>query len=341
MATIQDMLVTSMGYSAAAALALSLLKVRSTHKAVPEPTVLSPTRYPLRQRGRRVAYFSDNQRERHSVNQKVMIVMVGLPARGKSYIVKKIQRYLTWIGYPSKLFNVGSKRRKTGLKAEKSDSNFFSASNKEASRRREELAMTTLKETLGWLNAQEGAAVAVFDATNTTKARRLAVLRYSHEMSDATILFIESVCNDQRILAQNYRMKLNNDDYKGMDAKKAMGDFLKRVVEYEKVYEPLDDQEDNGNIAYIKVFNVGRQIHSRLCQGYLPSQIVFYLSNIHITPRNIWLVRHGESVDNFERKNGGNGGLTKRGHAFSKALLRYPPAYPRAYPHAYPPPLPP
>jgi hypothetical protein len=309
MPTAAETLVTSVGYSAAAALALSLLRVRST-KVLQEPMqVLSPTRYPLRQRGRRVTYFSDNQRERHSMNQKVMIVMVGLPARGKSYIVKKIQRYLTWIGYPSRLFNVGSKRRKTGLKAEKSDSNFFSASNKEAARRREELAMATLKEALGWLNGQKGASVAVFDATNTTKARRLEVLRYSHEMSDATILFIESICNDQRILAQNYRMKLNNDDYKGMNAKKAMSDFLKRVVEYEKVYEPLEDLEDNGNISYIKVFNVGRQIHrcsahtstlfmaplilrlvffSRLCQGYLPSQIVFYLSNIHITPRKIW-----------------------------------------------------
>lgn len=31
-----------------------------------------------------------------------MIVMVGLPARGKTYISKKLTRYLNWIGVPTK-----------------------------------------------------------------------------------------------------------------------------------------------------------------------------------------------------------------------------------------------
>ncbi len=30
-----------------------------------------------------------------------MIVMVGLPARGKTYISKKLTRYLNWIGVPT------------------------------------------------------------------------------------------------------------------------------------------------------------------------------------------------------------------------------------------------
>lgn len=31
-----------------------------------------------------------------------VIVMVGLPARGKTYISKKLTRYLNWIGVPTK-----------------------------------------------------------------------------------------------------------------------------------------------------------------------------------------------------------------------------------------------
>lgn len=31
-----------------------------------------------------------------------MVIMVGLPARGKTYISKKLTRYLNWIGIPTK-----------------------------------------------------------------------------------------------------------------------------------------------------------------------------------------------------------------------------------------------
>lgn len=37
--------------------------------------------------------------------------MVGLPARGKSYITKKICRYLNWLQHDTKIFNVGERRR--------------------------------------------------------------------------------------------------------------------------------------------------------------------------------------------------------------------------------------
>ena len=37
--------------------------------------------------------------------------MVGLPARGKTYIAKKLARYLNWIGISTKVFNVGEYRR--------------------------------------------------------------------------------------------------------------------------------------------------------------------------------------------------------------------------------------
>jgi 6-phosphofructo-2-kinase len=37
--------------------------------------------------------------------------MVGLPARGKSYITRKIQRYLSWQQHNCMIFNVGERRR--------------------------------------------------------------------------------------------------------------------------------------------------------------------------------------------------------------------------------------
>ena len=43
-----------------------------------------------------------------------MICMVGLPARGKTYISKKLARYLNWIGVTTRVFNVGDYRRQAG-----------------------------------------------------------------------------------------------------------------------------------------------------------------------------------------------------------------------------------
>lgn len=53
----------------------------------------------------------DGRIPERDVAAKLVIVMVGLPARGKSYITKKLQRYLTWQQHESRIFNVGNRRR--------------------------------------------------------------------------------------------------------------------------------------------------------------------------------------------------------------------------------------
>lgn len=45
------------------------------------------------------------------VAAKLVIIMVGLPARGKSYITKKLRRYLSWQQHNTRIFNVGNRRR--------------------------------------------------------------------------------------------------------------------------------------------------------------------------------------------------------------------------------------
>lgn len=65
-------------------------------------------------------------------NSPTVIVMVGLPARGKTYISKKLTRYLNWIGVPTKVFNVGEYRREAVKQY--SSYNFFRPDNEEAMR---------------------------------------------------------------------------------------------------------------------------------------------------------------------------------------------------------------
>ena len=144
------------------------------------------------------------------MTDRVVIVMVGLPARGKSYLSKAIMRYLNFLGCPCRLFNAGNKRRDQGLAG--TGAAFFDASNADAKAQREAMAMETLDDLLGWLLGwPRGCAVGIFDATNTTVARRRAVAqRCARQRPAVSALYVESVCEDESILAHNYQMKLGN-----------------------------------------------------------------------------------------------------------------------------------
>lgn len=48
-------------------------------------------------------------------------------------------------------------------------------------------------------------------------------------------------------------------------------------------------------------------------QDHIQSRIVYYLMNIHVTPRSIYLCRHGESELNLVGRIGGDSGLSSRG----------------------------
>jgi 6-phosphofructo-2-kinase len=53
----------------------------------------------------------DGRIAKRDVGAKLVIVMVGLPARGKSYITKKLARYMNWLQHDTRIFNVGERRR--------------------------------------------------------------------------------------------------------------------------------------------------------------------------------------------------------------------------------------
>jgi len=97
--------------------------------------------------------------------------MVGLPARGKTHISRKLTRYLTWLGYNAKVFNIGDKRRKTLGVQDTAKADFFDPNNKEATKQREQLAEETLTDVVKFLNSKAG-NIAIFDGTNTNVKRR-------------------------------------------------------------------------------------------------------------------------------------------------------------------------
>jgi 6-phosphofructo-2-kinase len=195
------------------------------------------------------------------VGAKLVVIMVGLPARGKSYITKKLQRYLSWQQHESRIFNVGNRRRvAAGGKhgpvsppqnsppgspkrtdtmgsigvtidaptqaahmllngidpiqeqnqlmklpsAETMDQSakFFDPKNEKAAQLREQVAMSTLDELLDFL-LNEGGSVGILDATNSTIERRQVLFnRVKEREPKLGIIFIESVCQDQKVCSQ-------------------------------------------------------------------------------------------------------------------------------------------
>ncbi|XP_015280203.1 PREDICTED: 6-phosphofructo-2-kinase/fructose-2,6-bisphosphatase 3, partial [Gekko japonicus] len=87
-------------------------------------------------------------------NSPTVIVMVGLPARGKTYISKKLTRYLNWIGVPTKVFNVGEYRREAVKHY--SSYNFFRHDNEEAMKVRKQCALSALRDVKLYLSEEGG-----------------------------------------------------------------------------------------------------------------------------------------------------------------------------------------
>ncbi|KJH42515.1 phosphoglycerate mutase family protein [Dictyocaulus viviparus] len=255
-----------------------------------------------------------------------VIALVGLPARGKTYISHKLCRYLNWIGIKTKAFNVGDYRRKAINYEVEGELDFFSPYNAIGTSIRNECARLAIEDMGRYLEAKEG-EVAILDATNTTRARRRFLMDYCRraELAPAfRVFFIESVCDDPDIINSNItEVKINSPDYKGkMSEEEAKEDFMKRIENYKLQYEPID-QEIDDDLSFIKVMNAGKSFFVHNVKGHIQSRVVYFLMNIHLLPRSIYLTRHGESEYNQIGRLGGDSPLSENGLRYAERLKEY------------------
>lgn len=72
-----------------------------------------------------------------------------------------------------------------------------------------------------------------------------------------------------------------------MSEEEAQRDFRKRIEAYERVYQTITEP----GISFCRILNVGQQVTINRIDGYLQSRIAFYLMNLHLKPRHIYLSR--------------------------------------------------
>ena len=246
------------------------------------------------------------------MKDKLVIAMVGLPARGKSTMARKIAHTLELDEVKVKIFNNGELRRKLA-EEDTSVPEFFSPDNPRGVAFREKCARINLGLARSFL--ENDGEVAIFDAGNVTRKRRRLV---DETFPVIPVCFIECVNSDEEALEANLKRKASLKEFSHLSPEEAFSSFLERISYYERIYEPL--QEERNHIL-VDSFE-GCILQEKI------SDVIPYYDRIRdlITTRivkNLYLVRHGETHYNLEDRIGGDSNLTDKGLAQARALADY------------------
>ena len=65
--------------------------------------------------------------------------------------------------------------------------------------------------------------------------------------------------------------------------------------------------------SWVKLIDVNRRVVANRVVDHLQSRLVYFLMNMHIKKRNIYICRHGESECNMLGQIGGDSDLSPRG----------------------------
>ena len=251
------------------------------------------------------------------MSDKLIVVMVGLPARGKSYTSNNLCRFLSWCHKPCKVFNSGELRRKImdGFQ----DSSFFDNQNQENNMKKEEISDLCYQELLEWLRQDSSHNIAIFDSTNITSLRRKKLTEIAKN-NNFGILYVELITDKLSIIDKNISLKLYSEDYKEKSKQFALNDFKKRHDNYKLIYEEIDDSE---NINYIKIINYTEKMTIRNVFGMNESLILSYIMNLRLNKYPVYMSRHGESENNVKGILGGDSVLSIHGNQYPEKLWNF------------------
>lgn len=241
--------------------------------------------------------------------EKLVIVLVGLPARGKSTIALRLYEGLAAENVNVRIFNNGALRRNL-LGAESSIPEFYSPDNQEGRSKREQLAQMNASAAKSFL--RETGQVAVIDATNAGRPRREFLRTF---FAEYPILYVECVNDDPELLEAGVRRKARMSEFANMPFEEAVAGFMERISYYERMYSsPLDEG------CCVRVDTLRNVILAER----LPERVPYYIRirDILVSDwvRELYLARHGESRFNVEGRIGGDASLTALGQAQAQSL---------------------
>lgn len=219
----------------------------------------------------------------HTKGGKLVVVMVGLPGRGKTYIARKIARYLRWISYRTRAFSLAKYRFISSLILFRF---FFLSHSFSKSELRSFfsycvsilifvcffLFITFRLDRLGSKSADffdpscpayyqqrvnlmvdaledalryldRGGEIAILDGTNTTQDRRQLIRDRVAQENGYDVLWIESVSSTEDVTEAQLEELKHSPDF--LDK----SDYARRLAHYKQTYQTLDDGEG----SFVKV----------------------------------------------------------------------------------------
>ncbi len=243
------------------------------------------------------------------------IIMVGLPARGKSTLAGKLSESLKRDGISTRIFNNGDLRRRLS-KENTSYPEFYDPNNKTGVTLREKYAVMNLNQAITFINkSRSRGKVAIIDATNVSYKRRRMLLS---NLPEDQVLFIECINNDEDILEANIRYKVDTPEFDYLSKKAAIDSFKKRISYYEGIYRPLKNEKN-----FIKVDTFNYRVLKEKVNSGVP--FVDRIRDFIVTPfiKNLYLIRHTETYFNIQDRIGGNSRLTPHGRHQAARLARH------------------
>ena len=246
------------------------------------------------------------------IDRKLYIVMVGLPARGKSTIAFKLKENLVKDSIKARIFNNGKLRRQL-IASNTADSSFYDPQNPEGVGIREKIAGMNIQRAGKYLDGH--GQVAILDATNVQLERRRKI---SSMLSDHPILFVGCDNHDQEILEASILRKVGLPEFSHLTKGEAIQNFRQRIEFYQSIQTPLEKER---NYIYLDSLN------NRIVHEEITDSIPFYdhIRDFLVTDsvKNLYLVRHGETYYNLENRIGGDSGLTPKGQEQANKLAEY------------------
>ena len=243
---------------------------------------------------------------------KLCIALVGLPGVGKSTVASKLHEGLTEEGIKVEVFNNGDLRRQR-LGPASSEPEFYNPENKEAQSLRDGLARANMQAMRDFLSGQ--GKVAVFDATNVSRARRRELQNF---FVDIPVLFVGCQNDDPELFAASLARKARLPEFDGLSTQQAMRSFTERIEYYKRIFVPLAEEP-----CHVVLDTLHNRIIKEAISGYVPyySRVRDILVSDWV--RGLYLARHGQSEDNVRGRIGGDAPLTVRGGEQARAMAEH------------------
>jgi len=246
-------------------------------------------------------------------DKKLYLVLMGLPARGKSTLAIRLREALHKNRIPAKIFNNGNLRRKYLPIQQTFAANFYHPQNTAALKIRDDIALANIKMAKNYL-AGSG-QVAILDAANVTRARRIMIEK---NLDNHPLLFIECLNDDQEILSLMIETKTKLPEFSRLARKKAREEFLRRIENYRLVYTPLAEERN-----YFRVDSLHNKILSEQLTDPIPFHLLIKDILVSDVVKNLFLIRHAQTRYNVIDRIGGDSTLTAEGILQAKALGRF------------------